>query len=266
MDDGGMLFGDVKRISAAREVGKSERRRRVRVRWWGVGCCVVVDDGERGVSVSDQASFFRKRVGEFDGTALVDGDVGSYARMCFIPSEIFSPDWSNSPCFFSSHCVSHRPSKKSVCATIPRKTSIFVFTPATCVSDRARRAFRTAAGQDEAVMINLAIKLSKSADTTVEWPCTRCVSTLTPLPAGNWKDVILPIERDQSDCTFSAVMRSWMECAGGGTFASRGVLGKPQSLRDAPCASRSCALTMSVREMLSVMVCSTCRRGLTSRK
>lgn len=87
-----------------------------------------------------------------------------------------------------------------------------------------------------------------------------------PLPVGNWKLVILPMDRVQSRSTFSAVMRSWIECAGGGCSGSRVVFGRPQVSSDAPCARRSWALTMSVIEIDSVIVCSTCNRGLTSKK
>jgi hypothetical protein len=78
-----------------------------------------------------------------------------------------------------------------------------------------------------------------------------------PLPVGNWDEVILPMERDQPLWTFSAVMRSWIEWMGGGNLGLRKVVEKPQLLRLAPWARRSWALTMSVVDIDSVMVCST---------
>src|SRR5687767_10985473 len=102
-----------------------------------------------------------------------------------------------------------------------RRMSRLVFTPEIWVSARARWALRTTLSQDDAVMMSLAMRLSKSADTTEACPLRRWVSMRMPLPVGNWKDVILPIDRDQSLCTFSAVMRSWIEWAGGGTAGSR---------------------------------------------
>lgn len=127
-------------------------------------------------------------------------------------------------------------------------------------------AFRTAASHEEAVMMILAMRLSKSGETMAGRLLMRCVSTRIPLPVGNWKEVILPIERVQSLSTFSAVMRSWIECAAGGFSGSRAVVGRLQFSNVAPWARRSWAFTMSVMEMDSVMVCSTCRRGLTSKK
>ena len=144
--------------------------------------------------------------------------------------------------------------------------SRFVLTPAIRVSSRALRALRTTSFHDDAVTMTLATRLSKSADTTAGRPLMRCVSTRMPLPEGNWKDVILPIDKDQSLRTFSAVMRSWIECAEGGTSGLPGATDRPHWVRGAPCASSNCALTMSVMEMDSVIVCSTCNRGLTSRK
>ena len=79
------------------------------------------------------------------------------------------------------------------------------------MSSKARWALDTASFQDDAVMINLAIRLSKSAETTAGWPLMRWVSTLIPFPHGNRKEVIFPIDNDQSLCTFSAVMRNWIE-------------------------------------------------------
>lgn len=114
--------------------------------------------------------------------------------------------------------------------------------------------------------MSLAIRLSKSADTIEGWPLIRCVSTRMPLPVGNWNEVIFPMDKDQSLRTFSAVIRSCIECAGGGCFGSRLAVGKPQPDRLAPWASSNWALTMSAMEIDSVMVCSTCNRGFTSRK
>jgi hypothetical protein len=114
--------------------------------------------------------------------------------------------------------------------------------------------------------MTLASKLSKWVDTTVGLLASRCVSTRIPWPVGNWKDVILPIDRDQSLCTFSAVIRSWTEYAGGGIAGLRLARGKPHSSSLAPCEMSNWALTISVIHMLSVMVCSTWRRGFTSRK
>lgn len=147
-----------------------------------------------------------------------------------------------------------------------RSMSRLVFTPRMCVSFTARRALRTQSFHEEAVMMSFATRLSKSEVIIVEWLPMRCVSTRTPLPVGNSKDVILPMDNDQLLCTFSAVIRSWMEWAGGGVSGARSVVGNPQFCRLAPCASRSWAWTMSVVEMDSVIVCSTCRRGFTSRK
>lgn len=74
------------------------------------------------------------------------------------------------------------------------------------------------------------------------------------------------MDRDQLDCVFSAVMRSWIECAVGGVEGERGGRGKPQEESVAPWERRSCDFTMSVVERASVIVCSTWRRGFTSRK
>ena len=115
----------------------------------------------------------------------------------------------------------------------------FVFTPVSCVSCNARWAFCTAPSQEDAVIISLARRLSKSADTIAGCPLMRCVSTLIPLPVGNWRLVILPMDRDQSLSTFSAVMRSWMECADGGSSGLQVAVGSPQVSNDAPCARRS---------------------------
>lgn len=166
----------------------------------------------------------------------------------------------------SSHCVEHCPAKKSACRTMACSMAMFVFTPLMCVSSSARRALSTQLSHEDAVMMSLASRLSKSADTMLGRPLMRCVSTLMPFPVGNWKLVILPIERDQSLSTSSAVMRSWMECAVGGVKGLRGVFGRPQVSINSPWARRSWALTMSVMEMDSVIVCSTCSRGFTSRK
>ena len=108
----------------------------------------------------------------------------------------------------SSHCVLHSPARKSGCAIMARNISRLVFTPEICVSLSALCAFLTVSFQDAAVMMSFANRLSKSEDTTNGCPLIRCVSTRIPLPVGNWNDVILPMESDQSLCTFSDVIRS----------------------------------------------------------
>ena len=220
--------GVVKRMSAVREVGKSLRRTRVSSRW-GVGWAWGVPGAERQ---SDQASPLRKR-----GAAVLSVGVG-------VDGESWSSGWVGAVrCWVvarregrlrSSHCVSQFPLRKSGCETMAQRVGIFVFTPVMDVSSSARWAFRTAPSQDEAVMMSLAIRLSKSAETMAGWPLMRCVSTRIPLPVGNRKLVILPMERDQSLSTFSAVMRSWIECASGGSKGRRGVFGKPQVSSVAP--------------------------------
>lgn len=199
-------MGVVYVISAEREVGKSFRRTRVRERWSGaVSFLVVLFWGER---VMFHASPFRNRVFELEGR-VVDDVVFVFLGMgLFVEEDNARPDCKSSSWCVSSHCVSQFPARKSGCDTMPRRTSRFVFTPVIWVSDSARLAFRTQSFHDAAVMMSLARRLSKSADTTVAWLAIRWVSTRMPLPVGNWKDVILPMERDQLLCTFSAVMRS----------------------------------------------------------
>jgi len=188
--------GVVKRSSALREVGKSFRRTRVSSRWWGGGFSFAFVVGLE--MEMDQASPFRKRVLAVE--TEVDEEAGAMSewRVFELAEAIFWLDWRSSVCLLSSHCVSHCPFRKSGCATMDFNMSMFVFTPAICVSFKARCPLRTASFQDDAVTMTFAIRLSKSADTTVGRPLMRCVSTLIPLPEGNWKEVILPIDNDQS--------------------------------------------------------------------
>ena len=253
--------GEVKRISALRDEGKSFRRTRVSSRWCGAGAVASGDVRER-----DHASPLRKRVFADESAGADEGLPLSAPTVCLRVAEISRPDCRSAVWLRSSHWVSQCPARKSGCATMPRSMSMLVFTPLMEVSARARWALWTQSGQEEAVMMSFAIRLSKSADTMAGWPLMRCVSMRIPLPVGNWKEVILPMDKDQSLWTFSAVMRSWIEWAGGETSGSRVVLGSPQPSNFAPWARSSWALTISVMEIDSVIVCSTWRRGLTSRK
>lgn len=83
-------------------------------------------------------------------------------------------------------------------------------------------------------MMSLEIKLSKSAETTAGCPLMRCVSTRMPLPVGKRKPEILPMDNDQSLSTFSAVIRSCIECADGVVSGLRVEVGSPQVSSDEP--------------------------------
>lgn len=193
----------VKRMSALSDVGKSLRRTFVSSRW-----CVGWDGFElRAARVRDQASPLRKRVFAVLTAGVEDGAVCSWASE-FVGAARFWLEERSEADVRSSQCVSQRPCRKSGCATIARSMAMFVLTPVIRVSSRARWAFRTTPSHDDAVTMSLARRLSKSADTMAGRPVMRCVSTLMPLPVGNWKLVILPMDRDQSLSTFSAVMRS----------------------------------------------------------
>jgi len=188
--------GVVNRSSALSEVGKSFRRTRVSSRWCGGGFSLAFVVGVE--MEMDHASPFRKRVLAVETTDVEEDGAMSEFRVFGLTEAMVWLDWRSSDCLLSSHCVSHCPFKKSECATMAFNMSMLVFTPAICVSSNARWALRTASFQDDAVTMTFAIRLSKSADTTMGRPLMRCVSTLIPLPEGNWKEVILPIDNDQS--------------------------------------------------------------------
>lgn len=66
----------------------------------------------------------------------------------------------------------------------------------------------------------LAIRLSKSVPMTVACDGNIWVSTLTPFPDANRKELILPTLNAQSFETSSAVTLSWREWIGGGVLGS----------------------------------------------
>lgn len=192
-------------------MGNSFRRTRVSWRWLGVGfACSELEDCS-GVREMDQASPLRKRTLDAAATAveLLAEVKGPIAFVVCV--EIFFPDSRTDGREVSNHWVSHPCFAKTSLATIPRRMSKLVCIPSTCVSARARFAFRTTSSQLGAVMMIFAIKLSKSVPTTVAWEGRRLVSTRTPLPAGNRNELILPTLSAQSLDTSSAVTRSWRE-------------------------------------------------------
>ena len=90
------------------------------------------------------------------------------------------------------------------------------------MSAKARFAFMTASPQVGAVIMILAIRLSKYVTMTAGCEGRRWVSTRTPLPAGKRKESILPTLNDQSFETSSAVTRSKRDCIGGRLSGSSG--------------------------------------------
>jgi len=128
--------GVVKRSSALREVGKSLRRTRVSSRWWGGGFSFAFVVGVE--MEMDHASPFRKRVFVVETEAVEEDDAMLELRVFGLAEAISRHDWKSSGCLFSSHCVSHFPCRKSGCATMAFNMLMFVFTPAICVSFKAR--------------------------------------------------------------------------------------------------------------------------------
>ena len=174
-----------------------------------------------GVSDIDHASPFRKRT--FDEDAAIDAlveletvpeeDFGKRAVICF-------PDSTSLGRFLSSHLVSHSCFANASLATMARRISKLVFTPAICVSARALFALATTSSQLGAVTMIFAIRLSKSVPMIDGCDEIRWVSTLIPFPEGKRNKLILPTLKDQSFDTSSAVIRSWIECSGGGISGS----------------------------------------------
>ena len=110
--------GAVKRISALKEVGKSFRKTFVSSRWCGGGCellCLPLLLSCGDERTMDQASPLRNNVFVADMADELDKesaelDVVSRLRellICWL-------DCRSSCCLLSSHCVLHRPAKKSV--------------------------------------------------------------------------------------------------------------------------------------------------------
>lgn len=165
--------GVVSKMSALREAGKSLRRSLVSWMWWvGREGGAVVGGAVVGAErVRDQASPLRKR-----GVEEVVGGVEEMGVVCRGEVVWVGRLWvalRRAGRLCSSHCVVHVPWRKSGCEVMARRMGRFVCTPVMCVSSSARWAFRTAASQDEAVMMSLAIRLSKSAETMAVWPLMR---------------------------------------------------------------------------------------------
>ena len=107
----------------------------------------------------DHASPFRKRT--FDAADIVFGLAFVRCPELAMAIVIFFPDFRTEGSCVSSHCVSQIWAAKSSLETIPRSASRLVLMPSIYVSAKARFAFMTTSSQVGAVIMILAIKLSK---------------------------------------------------------------------------------------------------------
>ena len=224
---------------AVREAGNSLRRTRVNWRWLGgwedddeavaivVAVAIVAfevdDDDVSGVKDRDHASPLRNKTFDTAPTLLLLLTVlGPWkcSRWLVAVAEMCLPVARIDVRLASSHWVSHSRRRKASLATIPRSTSKLVLTPSIYVSSNARLAFLTMSSQLGAVMMIFAIRLSKSVPMTAIIEGRRCVSTRTPFPVGNLKELILPMLKVQWLDTSSAVTRSCREYTGGGFLGS----------------------------------------------
>lgn len=132
-----------------------------------------------------QASSFRKRSWEEDGEEVGMEVVGLAKREA---PNFLGDGWEaverREACWDSSQEVVQVPEMKSGWATMAFRMGMLVWIPVMCVSSKARRALARTAGQVEAVMMSLAIRLSKSAVTADGMPFTMFVSQRMPLPEG----------------------------------------------------------------------------------
>ncbi len=156
-------------MEAVRDAGNSLRRTLVSWRWLGVGfnSSETEDEDSSGVREIDQASPLRKRTLDAAATLLdVPPDEMNPADAFDERAEILFPDSRRGGNEASSHCVLHSCLANASLATMPRRMLRLVLIPSTYVSARARFAFRTTSSQLGAVMMILAIRLSKSVPMT----------------------------------------------------------------------------------------------------
>lgn len=215
----------MRRISAAKEVGKAFCSRRERCMWYSL---FSPEEGER---VMVHASSFLNRRDEEEVAAVEEVD-GAGKRV--LVSFVGGMEERRDLCWDSSQRVSQRPEEKSWWERMERRIGMLVAMPVMRVSSRARRALAMAAGKDEAVTMSLAMRLSKSGVMEEGMPETSDVSHRMPLPEGKWKDWILPTLSVQFLVGSSAVIRSWIDCDGGGVKGSFFAGTRPVSDSEAP--------------------------------
>ena len=132
----------------------------------------------------DHASFLLKRRDEAESDVGAEDDCG-VKRLSFVRGIARVRDAErSSDCLVSSHWVSHFPAMKSGCEIMAWTMEILVLMPMMRVSSSALFAFRSTACQLGAVMINFAMRLSKSAVTEAGEPPSNDVSTRIPFPVG----------------------------------------------------------------------------------
>ena len=129
-----------------------------------------------------------------------------------------------------------------------------VGTPSTFSSLNARRTRATAAARSDAVTTSLPIIESNFGEMVS--PSTTPESTRIPGPDGQRSEVSVPELGARFFAGSSQVRRSSKLCPRSGWF----------TVNSPPLAMVSCSRTRSSPQTSSLTVCSTCRRGLTSRK
>ncbi len=164
-------------------------------------------------------------------------------------------------------------STKRVCIAPPTNASSarialcsarFVGTPSIAVSRSAASARRRAPSNPER-SCTTTFASSESKRGLIRCPVAAAVSTRTPAPVGRSSRVTVPGcgTTVPSGRRVSALIRIWIaHPAGAGTWSWV----RPSAAGSAPAATSSWARTRSMPRISSVTVCSTCRRGLTSRK